>query len=189
MFERLDSSCSRYWFHYDWDIWTVYLIHWFHYDWDIGFSIVIFSRNLWTVLSSSVYSYSTLIRFALSQCFAGPFLRRGCRLSFLRGYFIGRLLSLPIIVSGFNRRREIGDITTVDSGYEGSGHKRALAPPLHRSARCAALRFRSSAASPVLSYGAFFIPLIIDVPRDLSQIYYWCSERFITDWFIMFWEI
>ena len=32
-----------------------------------------------------------------------------------------RLLALPIIVSGFNRRLEIGDITTVDSHYKGSG--------------------------------------------------------------------
>ena len=42
-------------------------------------------------------------------------------------FYYTALISLTYYRLVFNRRLEIGDITTVDSHYKGSGHKRALA--------------------------------------------------------------
>ena len=78
-------------------------------------------------------------------CFAGPFLRRSRRPSHFMRFIILALIILTDYRLGFNRRPEIGDITTYGSYYEDS--PRSSLRPLRGSA------IHSSAASPVHSYG------------------------------------
>ena len=53
-------------------------------------------------------------------CFAGPFLRRERPIIFL-SFYSSALIHLTDYRLGFIGGREIGDITTVDSHYKGSG--------------------------------------------------------------------
>jgi hypothetical protein len=114
---------------------------------------------MWTVPSSAVYSYSTLIRFALSLCFAGSFLRRGCRLSFLCVLLYGaylpywlssRLLSASVNQWHNNLWNGLWEGRAPASASE-RGNERALASELVSSAVYFYLRS---------SYGDIFIPLI-----------------------------
>ena len=171
-----------------------------------------------------MYVHHTIIRrlfllYAQSlrsiACFAGLFLRRQRRPS-LYSFFYNDTIHLTDYRLVVYRRAEIGDITTVDSYYEGSGGGKERAqratliihppsiftygPPTEGGAlACFILRthflplwffmFERFIMDRIHYVWDIYYGLILDVLRDLSRIDLRCSERFITDWFTMFWEI
>ena len=109
-------------------------------------------------------------------CFAGPFLRRSRRPSHFMRFIILALIHLTDYRLGFNRRPEIGDITTYGSYYEDS--------PAHRFARCAAPRFTPPLlrqSIPTAVTATLYYRLDSSCLRDLLQIKFIMFERFITD--------
>ena len=125
-------------------------------------------------------------------CFAGPFLRRSRRPSHFMRFIILALIHLTDYRLGFNRRPEIGDITTYGSYYEDS--------PAHRFARCAAPRFTPpllrqsipTAVMPTLYHRLIhhvreiYYRLDSSCSRDLLWIRFIMFERFITDCILIY---